>query len=248
MTNVLVIPGSMSFSQYGESGFATVKACAGGPQAILNQLGDHSTLNVVEVKYNDYDTIFGASDGANKIATLLKELLLDSSENVVVVGHSYGAVSSTLLIQNAQTLIPGIDPNRVKFINFANSIRANTGLSTMLGLGSLYGNPGPVTTKFQVIDVALEYDRWADYPNSSGSQYYWQAVNNVNSGDSVLGANIHNHYEAVRLDGTYGSGWTQRTIGSVKFMFFETPSIPSAQGLTRSQLAQAYNRIVAPTW
>lgn len=224
---------------------ATVAAAFGGPQALLTQLGDTSTANVVPVAYNDWDTIGGAQDGANKIAAALNAL--PPTEPAVVVGHSYGAVANCQLLRNTSVLQR--DPSITTFVNAANSIRPNNGLSMMMGL---YGpGPGPVSTVFRVFDAAREADKWADQPNVYTSPDYWQAWNNCNAGDNAtaevngVANNIHNSYQNVRLDDPNAA---QVTIGKVTFMLFQTNPLPSTDGLTSAQIETAYNRIVPTTW
>lgn len=241
-TTVLVLPGAASFSQFGESGFATVKACGGGPDAILTQLGLPGPANVVEVPYNDWDASFGYQDGANKAASAI--LATPAGQHIVLVGHSFGSVALQQLIRNP-TMISGVDPSLLTFVLFANSARINNGM-----MGWLYGGYGPSSTKYRVYDLAQEWDRWADYPNVTNSPYFWQAYNNVNMGDNVTDTpggvpnNIHNSYQNVRLTDTAAA---QITIGTVTFMLFEH-AVPNAKQVTRAQLNGAYNRIVHPTW
>jgi PE-PPE domain len=240
MTTVLTLPGAFSLGN-----MTTVQAAFGGPQALLTQLGDDSEANVVGVVYNDSDPIGGYVDGANKLNAKLTAL--PASERIVVVGHSYGAVAicEWLRLYAASSQI---DPALITFVNAANSIRLDNGLSMMMGM---YGpGGGPVSTEFTVIDVARQFDKWADYPNNAASPDYWQAVNNCNYGDMVTGTNngvpnnIHNSYQDVQI----GAPCAQATIGTVTFMLFETKPPPNPSGVTRAQLETAYNRIVTPTW
>jgi hypothetical protein len=240
---VLIAPGAMSGGDT-----ASVAAAFGGPDALLAQLGIPGPANVVPIKYNTLDTLGGYVDCANKLAAAIHAA---PDGPIVAVGHSYGAVGICQLIRSEAKLLAGVDPARVVFVCAANSIRLNTGYSTMMGL---YGpGGGPVSSKWQVIDVAREFDKWADQPNNWASPSYWAAYNSVNAGDNVgtpttiLGGvpnNIHNNYSAIRLDGPHA----ERTIGSVTFMLFETDPVPLQNGLPRAQLATAWNRIVAPNW
>lgn len=243
MTTVILAPGALS-----DGNIASVQAAFGGPDALLEQLGAAGPANVVPIKYNDGDTFSGYVDCANKLSAAIHAA---PDGLIVVVGHSYGAVGICQLIRSEATLLAGVDPGRIIFVNAANSIRLNTGLCTMWGL---YGpGGGPVTNKWRVIDVAREFDKWADQPNNYLSPSYWQAYNCCNVGDNVgtpatvLGGvpnNIHNNYSAIRLDAPHA----ETTIGAVTFMLFETDPIPAANGLSRAQLEGAWKRIVAPTW
>lgn len=238
MTTVLTLPGADSLGD-----MATVQAAFGGPQALLAQLGIYSQANVVGVVYNDYDPVFGYIDAANKLNTALKARPV--GEQIVVVGHSYGAVGicEWLRLYGTSTKI---SPSQITFVLAANSIRPNNGLGTMLGL---YGpGSGPVTTRFKVFDAARQFDYWADYPNVLTSTSYWQAVGNCSAGDEVTGEvngvpnNIHNSYQNVRLDDVNAA---KAVVGTVTFLLCETDPPPSASGLTRTQIETAYNRVVS---
>lgn len=240
MTTVLTLPGAFSFGN-----MTTVQAAFGGPRALLKQLGDHSEANVVGVVYNDWDPFGGYVDGAKKLNAKLRAL--PARERIVVVGHSYGAVAICEWLRRHAARCQ-IDPALITFVNAANSIRLDNGLCTMMGLYCPGG--GPVSRKFTVIDVARQFDKWADYANNAASPDYWQAVNNCNYGDIITGTNngvpnnIHNSYQHVQI----GATCAQRTIGTVTFMLFETKPLPNPSGVTRAQLETAYNRIVDPTW
>jgi hypothetical protein len=232
MTTVLCVPGAFSFGN-----IATLESGLGGPQELLTQLGDNSVAAIVPVKYNDWDAIGGATNGASKIDAALHQVSAD--ENIVLYGHSYGAVSNCVWLRN-QGLTSTIDPARLTIVNIANSIRPNNGLAAMLGM---YLPVGPVSTKYRVIDVIREFDKWDDYPNVTSSPHYWQALNNCNYGDMAPG-NIHISYQGIRLTNPH----VETTIGTVTFMLFETNPIPNPSGVTRAQLETAYNRIVTPNW
>ena len=231
----------------------TVEAAFGGPQSLLTQLGDESNANVVPVKYNDWDTFNGATDGAQKIDAALHAA--DPSQKIVLVGHSYGAVANCVWLRTLG-LTSTISPSRLTIVNAANSIRPGGAGAQPSGLSSelwLYLPVGPVSTKWTVYDCAREFDKWADYPNVSSSQYYWQALGNVGAGDNTTGIgsvngvpnNIHNSYQQVSLTDP-NAAHTQ--VGSVKFMLFKTTPMPNASGCTWAQINSAYNRIVTPTW
>jgi hypothetical protein len=78
-----------------------------------------------------------------------------ADENIVLFGHSYGAVSNCVWLRTFG-LTSTISPSRLTIVNIANSIRPNNGLAAML---YLYLPVGPVSTKYQTYDVAREYDK-----------------------------------------------------------------------------------------
>jgi hypothetical protein len=232
MTTVLLVPGAFSFGNT-----SSVEPSFGGPQSLLTQLGDGTQAAVVPVMYNDWDVINGSTDGAAKIDAALHEA--DPSQNIVLLGHSYGAVSSCVWLRT-YGLTSTISPSRLTIVHIGNSIRPNNGLAAIC---SLYLPVGPVTTKYTVYDCVREWDKWADWPNASSSAYYWQAINNVNTGD-MYPDSIHNTYGGVRLTDPHVS----ITIGTVTFMLFQTDPLPYSGGATFAQIETAYNRLVMPNW
>lgn len=246
MTTVLLVPGAFSFGNTD-----SVRAAFGGPQSLLTQLGDNSNANVVPVQYNDWDTINGATNGAQKIDAAMHAV--DPAQKIVVVGHSYGAVSNCVWLRTLG-LTSTLDPSRITFVNAANSIRPGGAGAQPSGLSSelwLYLPVGPVSTKWKVYDCAREFDKWADYPNVSTSAYYWQALGNVGAGDNasttVAGVpnNIHNSYQNVSLTDPAA---VSHVVGNVTFMLFKTTPLPNAGGATWAQINTAYNRICTPNW
>jgi hypothetical protein len=227
MTTVLTVPGALGVPE-------SLLTQLGGPQALLKQLGDQSTANIVPIYYNNWDPIWGCNDGADKIDVAL-HAAARANENVVVFGHSYGAVSACMwLREKAGT--SGLDPARVTFVLIGNSVRPNNGLAAMW---RLYGGFGPATgTGFRVIDAARQWDKWADYPNVVTSIDYLNAVNNVNSGD-MLPYCIHISYEKIRLTNPH---W-QAVVGDVTFMLFPTTPVPLLW-TAPSAIEPAYDRIV----
>lgn len=234
MTTVLNIPGAYSFGN-----IATCTAAFGGNQALLTQLGDNTTASTVAVKYNDWDALGGYLDGATKLNTALLDV--QGTGNIVVLGHSFGAVS---VCQWLRQYGPSstISPSRVKFVLIGNSCRPNNGLC---GILSMYGGYGPsLSTAYTVYDCAREWDKWADYPNVSSNADYWIAVSNVFSGDSYP-SSIHINYQNINL----ASPGMSATFGNVTFQLFETSPIPLGGSYTRGQIEPAYSRIVGnPTW
>jgi pimeloyl-ACP methyl ester carboxylesterase len=237
----------MSFSRYNaQASIGTLLTALGGPQSLLTQLGDNSTATIIPVPYNDTDTFNGSMDGAAQLLTAIQKL--PSNEKIVVFGHSYGSVSACQLLRQQDKVLTGIDPARLQFVLIGNSIRPNTGLSTMLGL---YGGSGPTTaSRFRVRDIVAEFDKWADYPNvSKDNAAYNAAINNCNYGDMAPNTIHVKGYDAIRLSNPHA----EMTIGQVTFMLFKHPDpIPTPvswySSTNRAQLAKAYNRNVKPNW
>jgi pimeloyl-ACP methyl ester carboxylesterase len=232
MTTVLCIPGAFSFGN-----IVTCTEAFGGPQQLLAQLGEPTTatnLEVVAVRYNDWDAIGGYLDGANKLNAALLDVV--GTGNIVVVGHSFGAVSVCQWLRQYGTT-SAISTSRVKFVLIGNSCRPQNGLC---GLFNMYGGPGPdVTTSYTVIDCARQWDKWADYPNLFTNADEWIATANVFAGDSAP-YNIHVSYQDIDASNPGASV----TMGNVTFQLFETTPIPLGPSYSRSQIEPAYNRIV----
>jgi hypothetical protein len=246
MTTVLCIPGAASGTQTDAAkSLGTINQALGGPQALLQQLGDDSQARVVPIAYNDWDPTWGANSGAGALQDALTLLLPD--EPAVIFGHSYGAVSAYVW-QRTYGPTSHIDPARLQFVLCGNSIRPKTG-----AMGGTYGAQTP-PAKWRNIDIALEFDKWSDAPNNYASPYWWQASNTCNTGDNVgtpntingSPNNLHNYgYSRVRLDAPHA----ETTIGTTRYLLYPTDPMPAGgNGATRAQIASAYQRIVAPTW
>jgi hypothetical protein len=243
VTTVLTLPGADSLGN-----MATVQAAFGGPRALLTQLRlpDDTPPTVIGVTYRDYDSFNGYIDAANQLEAKLNAVA--PADTAVIVGHSYGAVGICQWLRSYATNSCR-NPDRTVFVLAGNSIRPRNGYCTMMGL---YGpGSGPATVTYPTYDAAREFDKWADQPNNMASPAYWQAVGNCNAGDQTSGSvngvpnNIHNSYQNVRLNDPAAA---RVRVGAVTFSLHKTDPIPSAAGLTRAQIATAYQRIVAATW
>jgi PE-PPE domain len=233
MTTVLLLPGAYSFGNT-----ETLMKAFGGPRKLLNQLGDPTTPTITPVPYIDWDPIFGYLNGAMMLDQAIHHA--DRSANIVVFGHSYGAVSiNQWLRQYGPTC--SVLPAWMKFVLIGNSCRPGAKGATPNGLAAqfgLFGGVGPMSTKYTVYDCARQWDKWADYPNNYSSSQCSNAVNNCNSGD-MYPDNIHVSYEHINLTTPTATA----TVDNVTFQFFKTDPVPLPHG-NRTQIEQAYKRIV----
>lgn len=88
----------------------------------------------------------------------------------LVFAHSQGAqVCSRWLRLNAASHLPGPSPDEVSFLLIGNPLRKYGGY--IIGkpeVGGQIGLPTPNDTPFQVTDVKMQYDGWADVPTGPG--------------------------------------------------------------------------------
>lgn len=196
------------------------------PQKLRGTITDGRTVK--PVRYNNWDALWGAADGANRLDTALRQVPAD--EDIIVLGHSFGSVASGVWIRTKSASCP-IDPERLRFILLGDSIRARNGTMRWL-----YGEP-PSGSRYPVVSVAVQYDKWADSPNVQASPAYWDALNNTAAGDRQ--PSIHGYaYDSIALDDPH---W-ETAEGNITYMLFPTPMAVADQ----AHIESAYDRIVKP--
>lgn len=112
-------------------------------------------------------------------AVVIENWLASNPGATRVVGHSYG--SETLYAVERYYAANGGAPTGVQFITYGNPERKYNGW-LVLNSGNNGCNCGsglPENPPVPVIDVAVQYDGWADWPNNPSSPYYGLAVINA---------------------------------------------------------------------
>lgn len=181
---------------------------------------------------------FGISNSAatsdmNNLDTLMKDTLLATADRpLIVAGHSRGAqVIYKWLREKGPSST--INPAHVLFISSGNPERKYNGAGKVrpekfpgvypggtygVGLG-LPTSPTPYT----VIDIARQYDQWADYPNV----FTKAAVSNM----TIRSNTIHLDYSKtppIDANGGYvAAQWAVFTEGNVKYL--TCPTFPAPQ-------------------
>lgn len=111
------------------------------------------------------------AEGSESAATAVKRhLAADPTGNMVIAGGSQGAMLATL-DKNRLAADPSAPPaGQIQFVLFGNEYRPNGGfLSRFPGLsipllGVSFGSPTRTDTGYQTLDVAMQYDGFADFP------------------------------------------------------------------------------------
>lgn len=173
-----------------------------------------------------------AQGGVDKLDAFLHRY---AGTRILVVGHSMGGqVIYKWLRQNAET--SDIDPSEVTFICTGNLERKYNGLPA----GGDY--PGPPTGSglpdgahgYRVIDIARQYDFWADHPNDTDNEV---AMRNVDPAAFTgglagfgIGSPVHTDYSKVSAnpDDERNFSLTEDTITYVWSPTYPAPLIDDA--------------------
>lgn len=220
MTTVLMMAGAWDL------------ACTTMRQKLRGTVTEVPGRTVTPVLYNNWDLVFGAYDGADKLDQALHAA--PKSDNIIVFGMSFGSVSASIWLRGKGTG-SDISPDRLSFILLGNSIAQRNGLMRWL-----YGEP-PTETRYQVTQVTIRWEMWADWPDVSGSPYLMKATDNARMGDIDPPALHGKGYDAITL----GDPHWEATVGNMTYMLFPTLQTPLAPGVTLKQIESAYHRLVA---
>ena len=140
--------------------------------------------------------------------------------SIIVFGFSEGAqVAEQWVIQHANDANAPSSEN-LTFMVIGNSSRAYGG-SLNSGPGS-FGEVWP-QSRYQVIDVARQYDFSADFPNNPSSPYFLLAVINA----LVGGLGTHD-YSGVNLNDPANRVWK---VGNITYVLAPTQNLPLVDGL-----------------
>lgn len=178
-----------------------------------------------------------ATTDINSLNTLIATHIPDSDDKpkLVVAGHSYGAQIIYKWIREKGPT-SNFDRDRIRFISSGNPERKYGGRSVLHtsavppiypgtgGYGVGYGLPaGSNCYGFEVIDIARQYDMWADSPDDESYSPAMRVVNQVN---------VHSKYYAAAQLGADGlpvnwDDWARFDEGDVIYLTCVTwPLIP----------------------
>lgn len=145
-----------------------------------------------------------------------------TNDQFVVYGYSQSSTIATLeKIALAKQYPNGGGPN-VSFVLTANGNRPNGGILTrgpagvtVPIIGLTFGNPTPTNTQYQTIDVARQYDGWADQPLNP--------LNPFAEVNSLFGQlYLHVNYDQVSM----AQAEKQQTVGDTTYYLIPTPILP----------------------
>src|SRR5712675_1449631 len=105
-------------------------------------------------------------------------------------------------------------PQNLSFVLIGNPCRKYGGYT--IPVGQLIGLVTPPDTQYQVVDVARQYDGWADAPTDPNNQL---AVANAMAG----GLFIHTDYTNVNLNDPNNVTWKE---GNITYVLVPTQIVP----------------------
>lgn len=163
-------------------------------------------------------------------------------DNLVVFGYSQSAAIATLEKARLAALYPYGEGPDVSFILTANGNRPNGGFLARgpKGVTIPLGTPGggvtfngstPTDTQYSTIDVAIQYDGWADQPINPANLL---AVANANAGQRLL----HPHYADYSL-GSPGI-IDQGQYGDTRYLMIPTDTLPLLYELSQTPIVGSF--------
>lgn len=179
----------------------------------------------LNVAYPNSPSLSNAEQGAENLNTQL----LARAGKKIVCGHSMGA---QVIYKWMRDYGPDstVDPADVAFISSGNMERKYGGIAHVTGgnisgvpiVAAYDGNGLPTECPWRVIDVARQYDPFADYPKTSGtSAAKWQ--DNINKSFALIVNNPHKDYTKVSLVDP-GNVWFNE--GTVSYVLVPTFPLP----------------------
>lgn len=184
------------------------------PNQVYKQLPEVCAGNiVVPILYNSF-----TGPGEAKFmqgVEMLDTAIYSTPGKKVVFGHSLGAVLASRWLHDHEP-DGTIDPADLSFVFIGNSIRKYG--------GSLYAinqnNYPRWDTPYTVIDVARQYDGWADAPTDATNK---AATANAQEGSST----IHPFYQNVSMSAPNVTSYTE---GNITYKLIPTYPLPVIKG------------------
>jgi PE-PPE domain len=184
-----------------------------------------------------FDLVFGRSvqigwdDLQDQIA---ETTVAGDGQPIIVFGYSQSAVISTHEKRRLDGLYPvgGAAPD-IQFVMIGDLNRPNGGVMTRFQgsyipfIDFYFDGPAPTDTNFDTVDIARQYDGFADFP--------LYPVNLVADLNALLGIlYVHTDYEAVSLnpdDPDYVAGTIEQQYGDTTYYTIPTAALPLLQPL-----------------
>jgi PE-PPE domain len=165
--------------------------------------------------------------GLRDLQKQIAKTAVDSGgQPIIVFGFSQSAVIAVMAKRRLAAQYPVGTAGPVPDIQFAligDLDRPNGGLLTRFGLDG----PAPVHTNFQTVDIARQYDGFADFP-----LYPLDLLADLNALAGML--YVHTQYQAVSLDplsARYVPGTTAQQVGDTTYYTIPTAHLPLLQPL-----------------
>jgi 3'-(hydroxy)phthioceranyl-2'-palmitoyl(stearoyl)-2-O-sulfo-trehalose (hydroxy)phthioceranyltransferase len=181
---------------------------------------------------NNNPTAGAATTSKNLLkSTLVKIFQTDPAALVVFIGHSFGGrVAAKLLREDGDdpAFQAAVPPDQIVFIVTGNPERKYNGACNIPGsliVAGYGGNGVPLDTDYRWIDVARQYDFFADHPNNRSN---WVALGNIGKGIAV-----HTDYNGVYLGDPDNLWKNEGRISYVLSPTFPMPATQNKSGMTR---------------
>jgi hypothetical protein len=146
----------------------------------------------------------------------------DPNSEFIVYGYSQSSTIATMEKIRLKEQYPNGGGPKVSFVLTANGNRPNGGILTrgpagvtIPIIGLPFGNPTPTDTQYQTLDIARQYDGWADQPTNP--------LNPFSELNALFGMiYLHQNYDQVSL----ANGVVQDQVGDTTYYLIPTPVIP----------------------
>lgn len=183
---------------------------------------NESQVNQATCQYNagGPNAIFGNAN-LEIGACMLNNALTSTSGQKIVFGHSLGcAVATRWLVEYGPTA--DISPDELMFVFIGNSSRAYGGYVYVNGGQASVEWAGISGTPYQVLDIARQFDGWADWPDETTNFIDW----NVAAQNAQIGMNtLHDFYQNVSINDPNNAFYQ---VGNVTYVINPTPLLPMA--------------------
>ena len=193
----------------------------------------------IQVPYNNFGLFLSTVEQG---AQLLNSYLLSGTGDMVVFGHSLGAVVGSYWIANYGPSST-ISPSDLSFTFIGNSVSPYGG-----ALGPEAGNEWqnwfttavnfPTSSSYQVTDVKRQYDGWTDYPTGT---FNGNAFFNALAGQG----SVHPNYQNVSPNPT-AAGNGSHVVGNTTYIWSMTQPVPM-YGTTWNSTVSALDEAIRPT-
>jgi hypothetical protein len=205
----------------------------------ITGLFDHTFGDSVQIGWNDLQ---------KQIATTTAET---DGQPIIVFGYSQSAVISIHEKRRLAALYPVGAPGApdIQFVLIGDLNRPNGGVMTRFQGGHLpflnffFDGPAPTDTQFETVDIARQYDGFADFP--------LYPINVVADLNALLGMlYVHTDYEAVSLDPdspNYVEGTVIQQYGDTTYYTVPTAHLPLLQPLRDLGVPEPLMAFVEPT-
>lgn len=179
----------------------------------------------VDIAYTNSPSLSNAEQGAENLDTFLHS----KAGKKVVTGHSMGA---QVIYKWMRDYGPSsdIDPDDVGFISSGNMERKYGGIAhvddgNISGIPIIagYGGNGlPDPCPWTVVDVARQYDPFADYPTEADVE---PAQDNIDKAFSLIKDNPHSDYTTVSLTDPGNVKFVEGTVTYILAPYFPLPMV-----------------------